>query len=110
MGFVKTAYLVLYNLSCCAGWAVVLYFSIQTLLTSEDSLKDALASVYNASTALPLTLAQSAALLEIGHALLGLVRSPVIVTFLQVMSRIVALYALSQSPDAQSTSWIQKVI
>jgi hypothetical protein len=33
---------------------------------------------------------------------LGLVRSPVVVTAMQVMSRIVALVAINYSPEAQS--------
>lgn len=44
---------------------------------------------------------QSAALLEIVHAGLGLVRSPVFVTAMQVGSRIVALHMVSSSPKAQ---------
>ena len=45
---------------------------------------------------------QSAALLEIAHAAVGLVRSPVMVTAMQVFSRIVALVAITFSKDAQS--------
>jgi Protein tyrosine phosphatase-like protein, PTPLA len=39
--------------------------------------------------------------LEIAHALFRLVRSPVMVTAMQVMSRIVALVAIAYAPAAQ---------
>lgn len=56
------------------------------------------------SLAFVLTIVQSAAILEIVHAALGLVRSPVFVTTMQVGSRIVALHMLNVSPKAQSKS------
>lgn len=56
------------------------------------------------SLATMLTLVQSAAILEIVHAALGLVRSPVFVTMMQVGSRIVALHMINHSPTAQSKS------
>lgn len=68
----------------------------------EQGLIDALANVYFADgLAMTLFYAQSAALLEIVHAALGLVRSPVLVTAMQVGSRLVALAAVVLSPQAQ---------
>jgi hypothetical protein len=88
--------LVAYNIACCAGWATVLASAIQTLING-----DSLASIYDAP-GLPsmLTYVQTAALLEIVHAAIGFVRSPVFVTTLQVGSRIAALFALVNSPSA----------
>ncbi|GFH61932.1 hypothetical protein CTEN210_18408 [Chaetoceros tenuissimus] len=92
----KDCYLVAYNIACCAGWATVLASAIQTLING-----DSLASIYDAP-GLPSMLAyvQTAALLEIVHAAIGFVRSPVFVTTLQVGSRIAALFALVNSPSA----------
>jgi very-long-chain (3R)-3-hydroxyacyl-CoA dehydratase len=45
---------------------------------------------------------QTAALLEIVHAAMGIVRSPVIVTAMQVSSRIFALVAVLYAPTSQS--------
>jgi len=69
---------------------------------SLSELSNALASVYMIEgLSDTLTIVQSAALLEIVHAVMGLVRSPVKVTTMQVMSRIIALFAVNNSPSAQ---------
>jgi very-long-chain (3R)-3-hydroxyacyl-CoA dehydratase len=103
----KDAYLIAYNCACCAAWAVVWYtavFTVVTLVTDGLPLGVALSTVCaDFTTSNFLLYAQTAALLEILHAMLRLVRSPVVVTFMQVMSRLVALVALVYSVDAQST-------
>lgn len=99
----KDIYLILYNAFCCAGWAIVLKLAVTTVI-SGDGLGDSLATVYSTEGLKDfLTYSQSAALLEILHAAVGLVRSPVVVTTLQVASRIAALWAVNASADAQST-------
>lgn len=123
----KDLYLVLYNSACTLGWAYVLALSIPTLFsaassnisegspTTLEAWKNAAANMYNAtpatagwsdesspSLATALTVVQSAAILEVIHAMLGLVRSPVFVTMMQVGSRIVALHMINNSPAAQS--------
>lgn len=100
----KEMYLLAYNAACAVAWALVLRLALQTVMSdvSDDGIAGALANVYaTEDLALLLTWAQSAALLEIVHSALGLVRSPVMVTFMQVSSRIVALFALVNSPQAQ---------
>jgi hypothetical protein len=80
-----------------------------------DALKSAGESVYAStpatagfgdeeviSLATVLTVVQTAAILEIVHAALGIVRSPVFVTTMQVGSRIVALHMVNNSGMAQS--------
>jgi len=67
-----------------------------------DQLSYALSSVYNAEMEPLLYYSQMAALLEIVHAFLRLVRSPVLVTAMQVSSRIVALIAIVHASSAQS--------
>lgn len=119
---IKDLYLILYNGFCCIGWAYVLFIGIPSFFNAVvssdlpliDALKAAGSSVYFAtpattgfaeeaspSLATVLFYVQSAALLEIVHAALGLVRSPVFVTAMQVGSRIVALHMVSSSPKAQ---------
>lgn len=98
----KDFYLILYNAFCCAGWGLVLKLALTTVVQGGD-LMDALAKVYStAGLSDILTYSQSAALMEILHAAFGLVRSPVMVTAMQVGSRIFALVALNSSIEAQS--------
>ena len=107
----KTSYLVLYNATCCLGWAYVLQVCVYSVLmqlrgTSRIGLWDEIE--------LPLKIFQSLAILEIAHALIGLVRSPVSSTLMQVSSRLFCLWAIAHvSPVAQQhwgftmmvTSW-----
>ena len=96
----KEIYLILYNSVCCYGWALVLLGAIKTLIGGDGSLGENLSNVY-APVADMLTYAQTAALMEIVHAGVGLVRSPVVVTAMQVSSRIFALVAIVYAPSAQ---------
>ncbi len=123
----KDIYLMQYNAFCCLGWAYVLALGIPTLFQSIvasksssgtsyiEALKIAGGELYFAtpataglakesspSLATMLTFVQCAAMLEIVHAAVGLVRSPVFVTMMQVGSRIVALHMVTHSPKAQS--------
>eukprot|EP00934_Nitzschia_sp_Nitz4_P003826 Nitzschia sp. Nitz4//scaffold3_size479765//106428//108874//NITZ4_000043-RA/size479765-processed-gene-0.61-mRNA-1//1//CDS//3329550587//3816//frame0 len=100
----KEAYLLVYNLLACAGWTVVFLLTVQSLASGipREGFFTTLASVYDVpNLATILTVSQSAAMLEILHAALGLVRSPLMVTAMQVSSRIVALVAINGSPQAQ---------
>lgn len=106
---IKELYLILYNGFCCIGWAYVLFIGLPTFVSAVvssdaplvDALKAAGSSVYFAtpatagfadestpSLATVLFYVQGAAILEIVHAAVGLVRSPVFVTSMQVGSRI----------------------
>ena len=99
-------YLILYNTACCAGWAAVWFLGVQSLAQGT-----ALDQVYGATPELGplLYYVQMAAIMEIVHAAIGLVRSPVMVTFMQVSSRIVALVAIDQSMAAQSESYFHTI-
>lgn len=116
MGTTSTArtmidgYLIVYNATCCLGWELVLVLTLLSIRTNiaQLGIVDSLANVYNdpvygSSIAYALLLCQSAALLEIVHAFVKFVRSPVVVTTMQEMSRIVALVAIYFSTHAQST-------
>lgn len=97
MGIADT-YLIAYNAICCLGWFGVWALSVGALIQGSS-----LAAVYETpNLGGLLAVVQSAAMLEILHALVKLVRSPVMVTAMQVSSRILALYAVNFSKDAQS--------
>jgi Protein tyrosine phosphatase-like protein, PTPLA len=103
----KELYLIVYNVCLCVGWSVVFAGAVTTVAlgVADDGLVGALSNVYATNgLALILTYSQTAAILEIVHAAIGLVRSPVIVTAMQVGSRIVALVAINGSVEAQSKS------
>jgi very-long-chain (3R)-3-hydroxyacyl-CoA dehydratase len=108
---VKDAYLIAYNLACCLGWATVWILGVLSLYDSVVvqglTWLEAATRVYDA-VAFWLQVSQSAAIMEIVHAAVGLVRSPVSVTFLQVMSRIVALVAIVYAPEAQGTDTLSR--
>ena len=100
-------YLIGYNNVCCVGWAMVWAIAVWSVIVGvvQDKLpvQEVLAKVYSQDgLSTVLLCSQTAALLEIVHAGTGLVRSPVVVTFMQVMSRIVAIIALAYSVEAQS--------
>jgi len=103
MGFsLKDAYLVLYNSSLCIGWSLLLFKSLTHTFTNSPSISEGISSIYAVEgVSSLLTVVQGAAILEIIHAAVGLVRSPVFVTTLQVGSRIAALIAILYSPVAQ---------
>jgi very-long-chain (3R)-3-hydroxyacyl-CoA dehydratase len=82
----KTAYLLSYNLGLMAGWAVILYKVIAHLAAGGS-----VTTVYPIVQQL-LVICQTAALAEIVHAIVKLVRSPVMTTLMQVASRILVLY------------------
>ena len=99
MGLAKT-YLLVYNASLIAGWAYVLVFAgLAFVNTGADS-------VY-ATVEIPLLIAQSAACLEVVHAILGIARSPVVVTAMQVSSRIMVVWGvLWVSPPSRTSTLV----
>jgi len=78
---VRRIYLAVYNWIVFAGWAQVLYYAILALWSSGHE------AVYSAVER-PLQFAQTAAIMEILHGLVGLVRSPVSATLPQIGSRL----------------------
>lgn len=90
-------YLLAYNVGCIIGWAYVLYISITSFQEGKSALE------LWQTVEKPLLYVQSAALLEILHTILGLVRAPFLATFLQVMSRVLLLYPYAcVNPDCRS--------
>jgi very-long-chain (3R)-3-hydroxyacyl-CoA dehydratase len=82
-------YLVLYNAVSCIMWAVTLGVILLHVAKKQpvDKLFDAVHT--------PLFIAQTLALLELGHSLFGLVRSPFFSTFVQVSSRILLVWGVT---------------
>ena len=93
----KTTYLIAYNGACAAGWAYVLY------LTLALARAGAAPAALWAALAAPLTLVQSAAALEVLHAALGLVNSPLATTAMQVASRLLLVWGYTRAfPASQA--------
>ncbi|PIA56159.1 hypothetical protein AQUCO_00700484v1 [Aquilegia coerulea] len=87
LSVLKRIYLTLYNWTVFTGWAQVLYFAVKTLKESGHE------HVYSAVER-PLQLAQTAAVMEILHGLIGLVRSPVSATLPQIGSRLYVTWGI----------------
>lgn len=88
MGLVG-AYLTVYNVACCVGWAYVLHAAAAHWATNGFGATGTYAVVDTA-----LQVVQSAAVLEVVHPLLGLVRTNFMTTFLQVLSRLWVVWAV----------------
>lgn len=95
----RRLYLAVYNWVVFFGWVQVLYFAVKTLRESSP------AAVYDAVEK-PLQLAQSAAILEILHGLVGLVRSPVSATLPQIGSRLFVTWGILHSFPEVRSHWL----
>eukprot|EP01041_Mallomonas_annulata_P002213 gene2213-4301_t len=91
------AYLLVYNIASAVGWACVLLICIKHIASgSLDSLWDEVNMI--------LKVVQTAACLEVLHSIFGLVKTPWIVSFMQVFSRVWTLWAVMDvAPSAQSS-------
>lgn len=78
-------YLLAFNALSCAGWAYVLFLTATTVRTSYESGKawDEISLATWDAVALPLKIVQTMAVMEIVHAAIGFVRSPLGSTFMQ---------------------------
>ncbi|KAI9125103.1 hypothetical protein K1719_003719 [Acacia pycnantha] len=86
----RRLYLSVYNWTVFFGWVQVLYLVLKTLKESGHE------RVYEAAEK-PLLFAQTAAVLEILHGLVGLVRSPVSATLPQIASRLYLVWGILYS-------------
>ncbi|CAB4314122.1 unnamed protein product [Prunus armeniaca] len=100
----RRLYLSLYNWTVFFGWLQVLYLALKTLNESGHQ------HVYKAVER-PLLLAQSAAVLEILHGLVGLVRSPISATLPQIGSRLYLTWGILWSfPETQSHILVSSLV
>ena len=81
-----TAYLVAYNVTCALAWLYVDYLLLDALVLRAAGPAGAWPAVAHVLPAL-----QTAALLEVAHAALGLVRGSAFVAFVQVFARLAVL-------------------
>nr|BAJ99429.1 predicted protein [Hordeum vulgare subsp. vulgare] len=88
-----TAYLIFYNVVLTLGWAFILVLTIQTALKWKTPKTDILTakSIYP-TVEFYLLVFQTAAILEVVHAAVGLVRSNPILTLFQVLSRLIVVW------------------
>lgn len=89
------AYLLLYNASMSLGWLTVLVRLCVSLAASPSDYPKAYASAQT-----PLIIFQTGAILEVLHSLVGLVRAPVMTTALQVSSRLLLLWGVTEPVTA----------
>ncbi|CAN8236798.1 unnamed protein product [Cochlearia groenlandica] len=98
LSLLRRVYLTLYNWIVFAGWQV-LYLAIKTLKeTGHEHVYDAVEK--------PLQLAQTAAILEILHGLVSLVRSPVSATLPQIGSRLYLTWGILYSFPEVTTHFL----
>ncbi|CAI5740988.1 unnamed protein product [Peronospora destructor] len=90
-------YLLAFNCASCAGWAYVLYLTLITVLKSYESGQewDQIAQNTWNAVSLPLKVVQTMAVMEIVHAAVGFVRSPLGSTFMQVSSRLWLVWGIN---------------
>lgn len=89
-------YLLAFNLASALGWSYVLYLAINALVNDLPLWPQ---------IKLPLQVVQGAAALEVVHAIVGFVSSPVLTAFLQVLSRFIVLYGFTSAFSAPQTHW-----
>lgn len=87
LSILRRLYLTIYNWAVFVGWSQVLYLALTTLKESGHE------QVYNAVER-PLQFAQTAAVLEMLHGLVGLVRSPITATLPQIGSRLYVTWGI----------------
>lgn len=104
MSILRRLYLSAYNWIVFLGWFQVLFLAVKTLTESGHE------HVYNAVEK-PLLLAQSAAVLEIFHSLIGLVRSPITATLPQIASRLYLTWGILWSfPEIQNHILVSSLV
>lgn len=80
-------YLLAYNAALILGWGYVLFLAGTTFAAEGSS------AVYGV-VEWPLLYAQTAAVMEVLHAMVGIARSPVLVTAMQVSSRLMVVWGV----------------
>lgn len=104
LALLRRLYLTIYNWTVFVGWFQVLCFALKTLKQSGHQ------HVYDAIER-PLQLAQTAAILEILHGLVGLVRSPVTATLPQISSRLFVTWGILWSfPETRTHILVSSLV
>eukprot|EP01135_Chromosphaera_perkinsii_P012427 Nk52_evm38s2657 gene=Nk52_evmTU38s2657 len=95
---ISKLYLILYNFGQVAGWSYIMYKGILHYLATDDYV-----GVYN-KVEEEVKIFQTLAFLEVLHAALGLVKSPIMVTFIQVYSRVFLVWGICHLAPAVKTT------
>lgn len=99
----KSRYLFLYNTALFLSWAAILFIVVNEKVVEQHTN----AQLWQVIE-VPLKLAQTAALFEVLHAALGIVRSPVLITATQVASRLLVVWGIiNLVPHATTTGSIE---
>lgn len=96
---IKQIYLVVYNTVSAVGWAYCLYLTIVAFHAGETTEK------LWVNLAEPLTYVQTAAIMEVVHAALGVVKTPLAVCALQVASRLLLVWVYTRPHTACQNHW-----
>lgn len=88
-------YLVLYNVLLTIGWASILFIAVKTFTTWQSTDEMLAAKNLYRDTELFLQIFQTAALLEVVHAAIGLVRSNAMLVLFQVLSRLLVVWLVT---------------
>ncbi|KAI9099776.1 tyrosine phosphatase-like protein [Phlyctochytrium arcticum] len=83
-------YMIIYNLGSAAAWAYTLLLLVSSLLKTNGDV-----SKSYAACGWTVTVVQTFAILEVLHALFGLVRTPVSTTVIQVSSRLLLVWGVT---------------
>ncbi|XP_004349858.1 ptplb-prov protein [Capsaspora owczarzaki ATCC 30864] len=93
-------YLAAYNLVQAAGWSYILYLMIDHYFVQQKSYNTLYPVVEQA-----LAIFQTGAILEIIHAIVRFVKSPVAITFVQVYSRVFLVWGIAHSVPETQPHW-----
>jgi len=92
--FIVRSYLIAYNFAQAAGWAYILYAMVAHLAAAGSAS-------YWSVVGPMLVIFQYAAMLEIAHPLLGMVRTSAFTTAMQISSRVVVVAICEYVPQVQ---------
>merc|ERR1711879_534351 len=92
---VSSVYLIFYNLLQTLGWSCILY-NVAINYVNEEGPEQVWPKV-----ATLLILFQNLAILEVLHCIVGIVRAPVVTTFIQVLSRVAVTYVCMEIPPSR---------
>ena len=87
-------YLIAYNLVLTGGWFVILYVTLQTMFTWKTNSDWISSKGLFKNVEFLLYIFQTAALMEVLHAAIGLVRSNPVLVLLQVLSRLLVVWLI----------------
>ena len=101
---VSDIYLIVYNLASAVGWLLILLVTQKTIVTWKTNADVMVSRNLYANVETYLLIFQTAALLEVFHAAVGLVRSNPVLVFLQVLSRLLVVWAVAYPFTASRNS------